>query len=190
MGIEIPDWVRYELLERWRKARAFVNKNPRAVWGITLASSFILFLILISILSGPSRPQVQESKKAWFYDLNTGELFKGRADQDGPVKAPSGPLPNGQPAGLRAHVFTYVNEPNENDLIIGYLEMPDPNFAQKTDTLETMIAARSDWGLGKLLRRVDDTEWVPADSPLGKYIMRQATKRDDRGRIPIYNTPK
>ncbi len=190
MGFEIPDWLRYEMLERLRKGRAFINHNPRAVWGIALASGFILFLILISILSGPSRPNVEVSKKAWFYDLNTAKLFKGKANQDGPIKAPSGPLPNGQPAGVKAHVFTYVNDPNENDLIIGYLEMPDPNFAQKTDSLETMIAERSDWGLGKLLRRVDDKEWVPATSSLGKAIMHEATKRDSHGRIPTYYTPK
>lgn len=190
MAIEIPDWVKYEMIERWRKARAFINKNPRAVWGITIASGFIMFLVLISILSGPARPKVTESRKAWFYDLNTKKLFVGKAKQQGPVKAPSGPLPNGEPAGIRAHVFTYVNDPNENDLVIGYLEKPDPNFAQKTDRLEDMIAKRSDWGLGKLLRRVDDTEWVPATGSLGKLIMREATKRDTRGRIPRYNTPK
>ncbi len=190
MAIEIPDWFKYELIERWRKARTFINKNPRAIWGIALASGFILFLILVGLLSGPSRPKVQESNKAWFYDLNTKTLFVGKASHDGPIKAPSGPLPNGRPAGIKAHVFTYVNEPKENDLVIGYLEMPDPNFAQKTDQLEDMIAKRSDWGLGKLLRRVDDTEWVPANSSLGKLIMRQATKRDSRGRIPRYHTPK
>jgi hypothetical protein len=190
MAIEIPDWVKYELLERWRKARMVINRNPRAVWGITLASGFVLFLVLVSILSGPSRPKVQESNKAWFYDLNTGKLFVGRANWQVPVKAPSGPLPNGQPAGVKAHVFTYVNDPNENDLIIGYLEKPDPNFAQKTDKLEDMIAKRSDWGLGKLLRRVDDKEWVPANSSLGKAIMREATKRDTHGRIARYYTPK
>jgi hypothetical protein len=190
MAIEIPDGLKYELIERWRKGRTFINKNPRAVWGIVLASGFILFLVLISILSGPSRPKVPKSNKAWFYDLNTGKLFVGKADEQGPIKAPSGPLTGGGPAGIRAHVFTYVDDPNENDLVIGYLEMPDPDFAQKADQLEDMIAKRSDWGLGKLLRRVDDTEWVPANSSLGKSIMRQATKRDDRGRIPRYYTPK
>jgi hypothetical protein len=190
MAIEIPDGLKYELIERWRKSRRFINKNPRAVWGISLASGFILFLVLLSILSGPSRPKVQESDKAWFYDLNTSKLFVGKANQKGPIKAPSGPLPDGRPAGIRAHVFTYVDEPNENDLVIGYLEMPDPDFAQKTDQLEDMIAKRSDWGLGKLLRRVDDTEWVQANSSLGKLIMSQATKRDDHGRIPRYYTPK
>lgn len=190
MAIEIPDWLKYEMLDRWRKSRTFINKNPRAVWGISLASGFILFLVLISILSGPSRPKVHESNKAWFCDLNTGELFVGRANQDGPVKAPSGPLPDGRPAGVKAHVFTYVNDPNRDDLVIGYLEMPDPNFEKKTDRLEGMIAKRSDWGLGKLLKRVDDTEWVPANSSLGKLIMSQATKRDNRGRIPRYYMPK
>lgn len=190
MRIEIPDWVQYELLERWHKYRRFVNRNPRAVWGITLASGFVLFLVLVSILSGESRPEPQVSKKAWFYDLNTAKLFIGKADQDGPIKAPSGPLPNGQPAGVRANVFTYVNDPNQNDLIIGYLEMPDPNHVRQTDELERVVAARTEWGQGKLLRRVEDSEWVPANSSSGKWILQQATKRDQFGRIPRYYTPK
>jgi len=190
MSIEIPDWVKYELLERWHRYRVFVNRNPRAVWGIALASGFVLFLVLISILSRPSRPQPQISKKAYFYDLNTAKLFVGKADDAGPVKSPSGPLPNGQLAGVRAHVFTYVNEPNENDLIIGYLEMPDPNYVQKTDELERMVAARTEWGQGKLLRRLEDSEWVAADSSRGKWIQNQAAKRDQFGRIPRYYTPK
>jgi hypothetical protein len=187
--MEIPDWVKYELLERWHKARRFVNRNPRAVWGITLASGFILFLVLVSLLSGESRPAPQVSKKAFFYDLNTNKLFVGKADRDGPTDAPSGPLPNGRLAGVRAHVFTYVNDPNENDLIIGYLEMPDPNYVRDTDELER-VAAKVEWGRGKLLRRVEDKEWVPADSSRGKWIQQQATKRDPSGRIPRYYTPK
>jgi len=190
MSIEIPDWVKYELLERWHKYRRFVNRNPRAVWGIALASGFILFLVLISILSRPSRPQPQISKKAYFYDLNTAKLFVGKADDAGPVKAPSGPLPNGQPAGVRAHVFTYVNDPNENDLIIGYLEMPDPNYIEKTDELERIVAGKVEWGQGKLLRRLEDSEWMAANSSRGKWIQQQAAKRDQFGRIPRYYSPK
>jgi hypothetical protein len=188
--MEIPDWVKYELLERWHKARRFVNKNPRAVWGITLASGFVLSLVLISILSRPARPKPQISHRAFFYDLNTGKLFVGSAADPGPVEAPSGPLPGGGPAGVRADVFTYVNDPNENDLVIGYLEKPDPNFVPSDDALEKMISARARWAQGKLLRRVEDTEWVPADSSRGKWIQQQAAKRDRFGRIPRYYTPQ
>ena len=190
MNFEIPDWVKYELIDRWRKARSFVNRNPRAVWGITLASGFVLFLVLISILSRPSRPQPQVSKRAYFYDLNTHELFIARADEQGPIVAPSGPMPDGKPAGVRAYVYTYVSDPNENELLVRYLEKPDPNYAKKTDELEQVVSAKLDWGRGKLLRRPDDKEWVPADSSQGIAIVREAAKRDPNGRIPRFYTPK
>lgn len=181
--MEIPDWLKYELIHRWQRARDYINHNPRAVWAIALASGFIFLLVTIKILSGPSRPVIEESKKAWHYDLNTQKLFVAQADLQVPIDAPSGPLPDGTPAGVRAHVFTYAYEPNENDLIIGYLEMPDPNFvSQNTDN--------ENWTAGKLLRRPGDERWVPADSLQGGSIMREASKRSPSGKIPRYYEPK
>lgn len=45
--------------------------------------------------------------------------------------APSGPLPDGGHAGLRAHVYNYVLEPSESELFVGFLERPDPSAGAK-----------------------------------------------------------
>jgi hypothetical protein len=190
MGIEIPEWVKYELAERYHKGRRWVNDNPKAVWGITSVSVFILLLILISILSGGSRPEVAAPKKAWFYDLNTGKLFVGRASRAGPIKAPSGSLENGEPAGVKANVFTYANEPNENELIIGYMEKPDPNVTLEGIEVRKVGGSAGRWGEGKLVRTVEDPNWVAATSHKGRNILREATKRDSMGRIARYHAPK
>ncbi|MFA5424394.1 MAG: hypothetical protein WC374_11120 [Phycisphaerae bacterium] len=181
--MEIPDWLIDEIVYRWQKARDYLNSNPRAILAIALASGFIFLLVLLKIFSGPSRPVIEESKKAWYYDLNTQKLFVAQADLQVPIDAPSGPLPDGKPAGVRAHVFTYAYEPNENDLIIGYLEMPDPNFVSQN-------TANENWTVGKLLCRPGDERWVPAGSSQGSSIMREASKRSPSGKIPRYYEPK
>jgi hypothetical protein len=190
MGIEIPEWVRYELVERFNKSRRWVNENPKAVWGIASVSFFVLLLVLIGLLSGDSRPEVKPPKKAWFYDLNTGELFVDRASKEGPIEAPSGALANGEPAGVKANVFTYANDPNENDLFIGYLERPDPNVTLEGVEVKKVGGSASRWGEGKLVRTVEDANWVSATSNKGRGILRGATKRDSMGRIARYHAPK
>ncbi|MGD9110105.1 MAG: hypothetical protein PVG93_04110 [Phycisphaerales bacterium] len=180
MDFHIPDWVKYELAERWYKARRAINSNPRLVYGIALACVFILILTLFSLLAGPKRPKVEVYKKAWFYDLNTGKLFTDKESKTGPVKAPSGPRPDGEPAGVRAHVFTYKNKPDEADLYIGYLTKPDLNAPDLDDAT---------WEQTTLVRSTPDANWVSANSPKGKEIVRKALARDERGRIPRYHPP-
>jgi hypothetical protein len=180
MDFQIPDWIKYEMVERLQKARQTVNHNPRLVYGITLACAFILILTFFSLLAGPKRPKVESYKKAWFYDLNTGELFTDKENKTGPVKAPSGPDPDGEPAGVRAHVFTYENEPDKEDLYIGYLTKPDLNAPDIEDTK---------WEQMTLVRSVEDANWVSANSTKGKSIIQKALSRDEQGRIPRYQPP-
>lgn len=180
MDFQIPDWVKYELAERWQKARRAINNNPRLIYGISLVCVFILILTFFSLLAGPKRPEVESYKKAWFYDLNTGKLFTDKESKVGPVKAPSGTGPNGKPAGVRAHVFTYKNEPDEADLYIGYLTKPDLNAPDLND-------AR--WEQTTLVRSISDANWVSANSTKGKKIISKALARDEQGRIPRYYPP-
>jgi hypothetical protein len=180
MDFQIPDWVKYELAERWQRFRRAINSNPRLVYGITLACVFILILTFFSLLARPKRPEVEIYKKAWFYDLNIGKLFVDKESKAGPVKAPSGPGPDGELAGVRAHVFTYKNEPDEADLYIGYLTKPDSNA---TDLDEAT------WEQATLVRSISDANWVSANSPKGKKIIKEALVRDEQGRIPRYYPP-
>ena len=119
MPFRIPDWLGYEIREKWEwlaakllDVRRWLNRqNPKVIIGIAVVTVLVLIIIVISLLSGPEAREVQEYKKAWFYDLNTGTLFVAKKGLIPPIEAPSGPLPDGNGAGVKAHVFTFTTEP-------------------------------------------------------------------------------
>ncbi len=127
MFYRLPDWLRYEIQHRWErtayrlrelKVRRWANDNPRIIIGITVVSVFILLVIVISLLIPTEAAKIEDHKKSRFYDLNTGQLFVAKSDAVVPIEAPSGPLPNGKPAGVLAYVFSYVPEPNDSHRFI------------------------------------------------------------------------
>ena len=83
MSFRIPDWLGYEIRERWERliekllaARGWINRqNPKIIIGITVVCGLVLLTTVIVLLSGPEAPTIKEYKKGWFYDLNTGTLF-------------------------------------------------------------------------------------------------------------------
>lgn len=191
MGLRLPDWLRIELAEKWERfsekvpiARGWVNRNPKAVIGVTIASLAVLLLIVIWLLiPGERTLELEAPGKAWFYDLNTGELFVDRSDLAAPIKAPSGPLPDGGLAGVKAYVFSYAAEPNESERFIGFLEKADPNGAA--------IGSDSDeWGVGMLIRRLEDKEWVRANSKKGRAILTEVYRANEHGESPSYCPPE
>ena len=151
----------------------------------------VLLVIVISLLSPAHSSKTKPFKKAWFYDLNTGGLFTARYDKAPPVKAPSGPLPNAQPAGVKAYVLTYVDEPNESQLFIAFLETADPN-AGKPEAPDTKPSIDKNALLieGKLIRTIEDANWVPANSKKGRLIIKKAFRPDKNGRYPRYWLPE
>lgn len=191
MGLMIPEWLRSELSRKWERitkevpvARKWVNVNPRVVVGVSIASVAVLLLIIIWILLPPERTlRHEESKKAWFYDLNTGELFVGKSDLAAPIAAPSGPMPDGSPAGVKAYVLSYAVEPNESNRFIGFLETRDPNAPATASDSE-------EWGAGKLVRRLEDKKWVRGNSKRGLAILKEAFAANENGESPVYCTPE
>ncbi len=130
-------------------------------------------------------------RTAWFYDLNTGELFTASADAIPPIDAPSGPLRvGGGPAGVRAYVFT-CGECDDASRFVGYIETYSPAASRQ------MRAARQranserrsiDFLLldrearkGRLVKRVNDTQWVPAYGELGARIVTSVVRRCAQG---------
>ena len=199
MSFRLPDWLRYEIRERWERVaekllalRRWVNEqDPRIIIGITAVTVVVLLIVVIGLLSGPEAPKIKEYKKGWFYDLNTGKLFVAESDLIPPIKAPSGPLANGRPAGVIAHVFTYAYEPNESERFIGFLETTDPNAEQdslgsakaKTDSFKS-------WGQGKLFRRVDDEQWVSGSSKEARAILNEVFVSNENAERPRYYPPE
>ena len=141
----MPNWeyIRYDLLRRWEQAaiRRRINRNPRVVIAITAAAVFILLVTLIWLALPDGTGQLEIVKKGWFYDLNSGQLFTTRYNARPPVKAPSGPLPGGGRAGVKAYVLTYVDEPNESQWFIAFLETTEPDVIKPTLPDEGTTAA-------------------------------------------------
>jgi hypothetical protein len=196
MFFKVPDWLRYEIEHRWERlavdTRRRINAHPKLIIGITTASVFVL-LVTIVWLSWPEKivEEVVESELAWFYDLNTGMLFVSRSELTGPIEAPSGPLPCGRPAGVRAYVFSYIDEPNESERFIGFLERPNPaGGAYSASSIDEGAGGAKRWGRGRLICMVGDNQWVPADSEQGRDILNRVFIPNHAGEHPYYCQPK
>jgi len=197
MRFRVPDWLSYEIhhkIERLRDhceqlhIKDSINENPRTVVGVTVCSVLLLGLVLL--LAGRETPErrYKTGKQAWFYDLNTGELFVDSSKQSGPIEAPSGKQPNGEPAGLKAHVYSYVLDPNASEHFVGFLEKPDPQANAKQ--LASDRSQFPEWARGRLIKRVEDEMWVSPTSRQGREIIQELTRPNDRGQTPIYQAPR
>ncbi len=190
----LPDWLLYEIQERWERLalRKWINKNPMLIVSITIASVLILLVIIgLSIPQKTTINIVQEYQKGWFYDPNTGKLFVTRSDAVPSVNAPSGTLPGGRPAPVRAYVFSYAYEPNETNRFIGFLEIPNPAVKKEgTEPIGSGAGGAKRWGHGRLIRRVDDEQWVPADSNEGQAILNELFLPNKNGEVAHYCPPE
>lgn len=197
MAFGFPEWVRYEVRHRWERfqyrlqglaIRKWINENPRVIVGLTVVSVLVLLVIVIRLLV-PNRPvKIEDYEKSWFYDLNTGKLFAAKSELVPPIEAPSGPLSNGEPAGVLAYVFSYTSEPNESQRFIGFLEIPDPNF--NPNSADSQLSGAKRWGQGKLIRKVEDKQWVSANSKEGQAILQEFFQPNEEGEVAVYHLPK
>ena len=137
----------------------------------------------------PRNPRrLKPPTKEWFYDLNTGKLFTVDKRLIPPTEAPSGRLPKVEPAGVKACVLTYAYHQNQSNRFIGFLEKANPR-AQAAGPIDANGGARQ-WGHARLIRRLEDSEWVEADSPEGREILEEAFAPDLNGERPHYVRPK
>jgi hypothetical protein len=158
------------------------------VLGVTVLSLLMLTGV-VALVRRPARGRRYDlGRKAWFYDLNTGRLFVSISKEAGPIEAPSGPLPSGAHAGLRAHVYSYVLDPNESELFVGFLERPDPSAGSSRRGADMSDFRK--WAELAMIRRLDDSDWAPAASPGGREILQGLTRPNERGQTPIYQVPR
>jgi len=186
-------YFKYELLRWWerRSIRPWVNRNIPFV----LVAGFVLLAGAIAALVWVSLPekvvQVVKYDYDWYYDLNTDKLFKAVAGQMPPIAAPSGPLPDGKPAGVRAYVFSYSDDPNTTDTFIGFLETTDPNVPdQKPSSVDLRYEGAAELTKGRLVRPPDKNIWFPANSRMGRAVINRAFRPNKKGQRPTYVPPK
>ncbi len=200
MSFEIPEWLKYDIqrkrerLGRWWEelaARKWANDNQALVMAIACASVLLLLAVVVWLAWPEPMVPVVEYKKEWFYDLNTGELFTAKKGLTPPIEAPSGSLPDGGLAGVRAYVLSYVDEPNEAERFIAFIEIADPRSPNEVpDRPGPKLTPARRWGRGRLLRRLEDEQWVPGDSPQGQTIFSEAFGPDETGERPSYYQPR
>jgi hypothetical protein len=155
---------------------------------VVLVVGLIVFAIWLTL---PKKVvEVENYEKDWYYDLKHRRLFVARKGLIPPIEAPSGPLANGEPAGVRAYVFTYSNEPNTTETFIGFLETTDPNVDKSSiGPMDLRVSGAEIWGKGRLIRRVKDEKWVPANSEEGRAILKEVFCQNEAGEIPHYRPP-
>ena len=167
-------YLRYDLEQRWQSLgiKQWINKNPKLVFAIA-AISFLLFVVIAISLLTPDKPPVpQENKMAWFYDLNTKQLFKAKNSKLPPIKAPSGPTPDGSPAGVRAYVFG-TDYSNASEPLIAFLETFTPDGKEAQKEYDPKKHDSKLWAQGRLFKRPNDPNWTPANTPRGIAIYQE-----------------
>ncbi len=186
-------YFKFEFL-RWWERRSFnpwVKANPLIVLGIL---GVILAIVIVGVVwySLPEKEvDLIEYEQDWYYDLNTGKLFTADAGQSPPIQAPSGPLPDGRPAGVRAYVFSYSGDPNASDRFTGFLETTDPNAPDVSHpSVDLRYEGAEKWARGHLVRRPGDKRWFPADSRMGRAVMRRSFRPNEQGQMPKYYPPE
>ncbi len=194
MDFRMPDfgYLKYEIKELWERLaiRNWLSRSPKLVISVSAVSVFVLMGIVIWLSLPRKVVEVENYEKDWYYDQKHRRLFVGRRGQIPPIEAPSGPLANGEPAGVRAYVFTYSNEPNEADRFIGFLETTDPNVEKSSlGHVDLRVSGAEIWGQGRLIRRVKDEKWVPANSEEGRAILKETFRRNEAGEAAHYCPP-
>lgn len=92
----LPEWFKIELREKWDwlserlrlpYVRGWFTGHPTIIVWVAGVLSLLLLVILVPKLF-PNKPPVKVVivEKAWYYDLNTGELFTAPQGLDPPIE--------------------------------------------------------------------------------------------------------
>lgn len=161
-------------------------------WNIQGILLVLIILLLLLNWFWPDEKKVNKRENEYagrsvprneiYYDRRTGNLQKY-----GMNYTPSERMEDGDTAEVRARVFRRGYGVDAGEPYIGYLEMPAPGYSEPQ-----YKAARQnygdDWGKGIHVRSPDsegdgggeDVGWVPADSPEGRKIIRDAYGAEEK----------
>jgi hypothetical protein len=194
MDFKMPDfgYLKYEIKGCWERLaiRDWLSRSPILIIGASALLVIGVMGYLVSLSLPDKVEQVDTSEKEWFYDLKHRRLFIVKKGPLPPIEAPSGPLTNGEPAGVRAYVFTYSDDPNTTETFIGFLETTDPNVDKSSiGPMDLRVSGAEVFTKGRLIRRVKDKEWAEANSEEGRAILKEAFRQNESGKIPQYIPP-
>jgi len=136
-----------------------LNQYPVLVMSVTTLL-VVGTLSYVVIAQGVFGPDTIDTGTSWYYDLNTQQFFKAPAGQRTPIAAPSGPLPTGEPAGVRAWAFgcAGVTDPDQASIVV--LETYHPAaFTDEPIVPAEQSAYGPDIPLGYLYRKASEETW-------------------------------
>lgn len=134
-------------------------------------------------------PTSQVPDSAYFLDLSTGKLFKGKLEDAGPLEVESGAkLPDGQPAGVRAAVFSCGSCDSEADRYVGYVSILPPEERTKP-AVRRMANAEQLAAIPELGKPALDVKWHARTSEEGVKITDAATRKCGEGKTPTPCAP-
>ena len=194
MDFKMPDfgYLKYEIKGCWERLaiRDWLSRSPVLIISTSVLLVVGVIAFLVSLTLSDKVEQVDTFEKEWFYDMKHRKLFIVKKGPLPPIEAPSGPLANGELAGVRAYVFTYSDDPNTTDTFIGFLETTDPNVDKSSiGSMDLRVSGAEIYTKGRLIRRIKDTKWVEANSEEGRAILKEVFRKNEKGKIPHYIPP-
>jgi hypothetical protein len=151
-----------------------------AVLGVVIFAAVGFFLMQIYYMLNPPPPP-EDIVMGYFYDQNTKELYALPASTAAPMERPSGPF-EGEPAGVKAHVFACGQCDDEAKRFIGYLEKPlPPEDRPPPDDPRSEVF---------LMKRPDDKKWVESDSRQAAQLVEEVFNRCASGERTNFCRPE
>lgn len=167
------------------RLREYQNRYPAVAAAVAVALIMVSAFLLAWWFRPHSEPRSQ--RMAYFYDLNTGELFAVPAGTLGPITTPSGPY-QGMPAGVRAHVYCCGPYLEGTEKFIGYLEVP--RDALPEDRRPPLVQPNPETEEADLvIRRPGDDRWYDPSGSEGRRIMQEPRQRCPEGKRLNYLRP-
>jgi predicted transcriptional regulator len=188
------EYFTYGIRKKWEESRLrkWAIENPVKVFKLAGVSFIFLLIAIVYVLIPAAQPIMHEPELAWYYDMNTGKLFKAEARLLPPIEAPSGPDANGLPAGVKAFVYKYIGDANSKPFL-AFLQTTAPGKKEIVEQILRSEKSESQESANKiqsltLVKRVKDKKWYPADSGEGVYVMMD--KMVKNGQRAVYYPPK
>ena len=155
--------------------------NDHAIVVVSVAA----FLLLVGVTWGLVRSTGDDAESstepgAWL-DTNTGEYFRGPVDAQPPIEAPSGPRPDGRPAGVRVYTFACGHCGPDSEIYVSYFETQLPvNVEPPANKKENPGQWLEYQQASQRARRVrppgKDTKWIPYYSEEGQDVTLSADR--------------
>ena len=194
--MKLPNWrdLKYDLEYWWDhfEPRRWANDHPRQVTWIAGGSVTLLLLVLLLLLVGHARKP--KPNRAWFYDLDTRQLFVAMEDDAPPIMAPSQDKHAVQPRGVRAYVFTHDPAAPKPKTFIGYLEtfnedaqdaraaLDDADSQQRSPLIQRI-------NRGRQVKCLTDQTWSSVQSPQGQRIIQEPMLQRENDQRPQVHRP-